>query len=197
MELVHLEGDEGIDPLVKMATAELKISLSLLDEMLLWISSQMNERGLIRESLKLIDIVEEARHAVAIQAASRNIAINIRIESDDEVLVNHQVAVGVIRNLLTNALKFSENGKDIKVFLYEKNNKAICICVEDQGKGMTQSEVDLLFKQGKSTEGVRGEKGAGVGLLITRKLLEMMGGELHVESRPGAGSQFYIYFPIH
>ncbi|MDB5130524.1 MAG: cph1 6, partial [Mucilaginibacter sp.] len=103
----------------------------------------------------------------------------------------------VLRNLISNAIKFTaENGSITLTTIIENNG--LVISVKDNGKGMTPDEVTNLFYINThfSHSGTSGEKGAGIGLLLCKELVELNGGKLGVKSTLGKGSTFYFNLPL-
>jgi signal transduction histidine kinase len=102
----------------------------------------------------------------------------------------------IFRNLISNAIKFTEIGGNITLYTREKNDRLV-ICVKDTGRGMTPGEIDRLFyiTTHFSAYGTKGEKGTGLGLILCRELVELNGGKLTVTSQPGEGSKFCVDLP--
>lgn len=102
----------------------------------------------------------------------------------------------VIRNLVHNANKFTQNGT-ITLSAKAETLEAV-ICLEDTGAGMTTSTLEGLFdwEKRKSTAGTNGEKGSGLGLQVCKEVVEKMHGKIWVESEPGKGSRFYFSLPL-
>jgi len=103
----------------------------------------------------------------------------------------------ILRNLVSNAIKFTANNGKIKLSTVIENNELI-ISVTDSGKGMTPEELDKLFfiNTHFSNSGTSGEKGTGIGLLLCKQLVELNGGKLKVKSQIGKGSTFYFNLPL-
>jgi signal transduction histidine kinase len=104
----------------------------------------------------------------------------------------------VIINLLGNAIKYSRRG-EIELMAKKTDNKFITITVKDTGIGMTAQEREKLFEkfyriQSDDTKGI---VGTGLGLWITKQLIELMGGNIYVDSIKNVGSQFYFTVPIY
>ncbi|MDH5636862.1 MAG: PAS domain S-box protein [Nitrospinota bacterium] len=99
-----------------------------------------------------------------------------------------------LANLVTNAIKFSHKGDTVRIY---PNLSGATLVVEDTGAGMSQTQIDNLFKQGvkTSTPGTAGEKGTGLGLPYALDILRAHGGDLRVDSEPGKGSRFYVQLP--
>ncbi|MDD2564982.1 MAG: ATP-binding protein, partial [Salinivirgaceae bacterium] len=102
----------------------------------------------------------------------------------------------VIRNLVSNALKFSYNGGIVTVDTQTKENE-IVVSVKDTGKGMTNEEIDKLMNQNVhfTTYGTNNEKGSGLGLMLCKDFIKLHNGELRVESEPDKGSTFSFTLP--
>src|SRR5690606_4757916 len=107
-----------------------------------------------------------------------------------------QVAV-VLRNLLSNALKFSFEQGNVQVFA-ESSDKGISVFIKDEGTGMAEEVRDRLFeKQQTPAYGTNGERGSGLGLLLCQEFVIKNDGEIRVDSSPGNGTCFRLGFPGH
>jgi len=103
----------------------------------------------------------------------------------------------ILRNLMSNAIKFTGNEGKITLVTTTECDKLI-ISIEDTGMGMTAAQVEKLFSQDThfSQSGTLGEKGTGLGLLLSNELIKLNGGELTVTSVPEEGSKFYFSLPL-
>jgi len=103
----------------------------------------------------------------------------------------------ILRNLISNAIKFTAQKGNIILFTIIENNGMI-IGIEDNGKGMSKDELNKLFYTHThfSNSGTLGELGTGIGLLLCKELIELNGGKLEVESTLGKGSKFYFKLPL-
>jgi len=101
----------------------------------------------------------------------------------------------VFENVLSNALKFSERGKNIFVKIYNEKDKVITV-IKDEGPGITPEDMEKLFGkfQKLSARPTAGESSSGLGLSISKKYTEEMGGTIACESQPGQGASFIISF---
>ena len=103
----------------------------------------------------------------------------------------------VIRNLVTNAVKFTEKDKKVEIKVDTREEK-VAVSIVDEGVGIPPEHMNKLFRideKFKST-GTAGEKGTGLGLIICREFVEKNGGEISVESKPGEGSTFSFTVPM-
>jgi signal transduction histidine kinase len=113
------------------------------------------------------------------------------IETDSEILDT------ILRNLISNAIKFSKEGGRV-IINYKLKNQYIMISVEDNGTGMDKRMQELLFKTSGniSTYGTFKEKGTGIGLILCFELLKKLKGKIYVKSEPGKGSAFTFTIPL-
>ncbi|MFZ6002154.1 MAG: sensor histidine kinase, partial [Bacteroidota bacterium] len=104
--------------------------------------------------------------------------------------------IQVFENLISNALKFSEKGKQVEVEISSSDSQ-VRVVVKDQGPGLTAEDQALLFKkfQRLSTHPTDGEKSTGLGLSIVKKYVELMGGRVWCESEQGHGASFIVEIP--
>ena len=102
----------------------------------------------------------------------------------------------ILRNLVSNAIKFTNIGGAININAEEKSENAI-ISVSDNGIGMSDETISKLFRldANLSTRGTENEKGTGLGLYLCREFVDKHGGRIWVESKPGAGSTFKLTLP--
>ncbi|MGN0795132.1 MAG: ATP-binding protein [Aristaeellaceae bacterium] len=114
----------------------------------------------------------------------------VSIESD-EGLLNH-----VWINLIQNAIKFSPEGSDIEVSATLKEHHAV-VDIRDHGCGMDEETMKRIFDRFYQADGSRSQEGVGLGLCLVRRILDMLGGNVHVSSTPGEGSTFRVTLPLH
>jgi len=115
----------------------------------------------------------------------------IKIVHVDEIMINI-----VIRNLISNAIKFTYPGGNV-VISAEQNPEELIVTVTDDGKGMNKTTLDNLFRieETHSTIGTRNEKGTGLGLILCKEFIDKHNGRIWVESEPGKGSTFFFSVP--
>lgn len=124
----------------------------------------------------------------------------IKIEGDNvrerEVFADTHMVDTILRNLISNAIKFTKAGGKISVEA-NKNGELIEVLIKDNGVGISPEKIKDLFTLGQkiSTKGTGGEPGTGLGLQLCKELVEKQGGEIHVESIEGKGSIFRFSLP--
>jgi PAS domain S-box-containing protein len=142
---------------------------------------------------KEVDVVVTLYEYVASQ---KNIAINVVKQLETIVFADRHMVSSILRNLISNALKFSCPGGQIQIAI-EKEAGYLRLLVEDQGVGMEAEQLESLFSiniEG-STKGTSGEKGTGLGLMICKEFADLHGWHLKVVSEPGKGSLFSVEMP--
>lgn len=174
-----------------------RINLALLENLLQWSRSQTNTIRLKPETLNVIDLIDENIGLAAPSAAQKSIEIRKRGSSSISAFCDRESVNLVIRNLISNAIKFTPDNGSITLAAEEMNGM-VHLSVEDTGVGMEPVVMDKLFQSSgfHSTYGTRNEKGSGLGLRLCRDFAERNGGELRAESRPGEGSRFILTLPL-
>jgi PAS domain S-box-containing protein len=158
------------------------------------------ERGALpmhREVLAVGDILRRAadvEHDAAVKAQ-----ITFRFDTPADLLVNVDLnrMLQVLAELVSNAIKFSPPQTMIKLAAHPIAHDEVCVSVEDQGRGVPQEKLDLIFErfqQGDASDS-RALGGTGLGLAICKKVVEQLGGRIWAESEPGKGSRFLFTVP--
>jgi len=169
----------------------------LLENLLQWSRSQSGKMDCVPE---LIDFCNVANNLVAIlktQADAKNIKLYSAIPFGTMVYACENMVGTVLRNLITNAIKFTPRGGQI-IITSKKEKNMVRVDVRDSGIGIKAEHLDKLFRidtQYKSV-GTENEKGSGLGLILCREFIEKNKGQISVESVPGKGSVFSFTLPI-
>ncbi len=192
----------------KVDTTKLKKSLEniksssqqafeLLENLLLWARSQTSSIAFRPVETDMEELTAECISQVSAQANRKNIEIIFEKPERVVMSVDPNMIRTILRNLLTNAVKFTYQNGEIKVLLYRENSKCT-IEVADNGTGISQEKMKNLFKIDTSdkTKGTSQEPGTGLGLIICKELVEKHDGKILVESSEGKGSRFKIILPI-
>lgn len=145
------------------------------------------------QSYDLSKAVEDVCEHFSKQAAAKNIQVKMSIEPDVQVLVDERYAIQIVENLVSNALKFSAEEKEIEVKLTVDSHKATLV-VTDEGPGLSDSDKAKLFQrfQRLSAKPTGNESSTGLGLSIVKQLVEKMGGSIRCESEFGKGASFFV-----
>ena len=181
---------------IKEITVSMKESAqniySLLENLLEW--SRLRRGGLdfIPEKLKLNEKVSDCIDVLSEAAKKKGVEIVISIPDEIEVNVDNHMFDSIIRNLVSNAIKFTRAGGKVRVEAVCNNEHFIEVRVRDSGIGMNQELKDKLFLLSEKTSrpGTEGELSTGLGLLLCKEFIEKHGGKIWVESEVGKGSTF-------
>lgn len=169
----------------------------LLRNLLDWSRSQQNLIKIypseINVPLLVNDCVAQVRQEI------RQKAIELKQEINENLVLysDKTVVNAVVRNILVNAVKYSYEGGIIEIEAAH-NNGRVEILIRDYGLGMDEEELSHIMKPNtyvKSKPGAAGEKGAGLGLMLTKELLEKISGQVNISSEKGKGSSFRILLP--
>ncbi|MBN2743606.1 MAG: PAS domain S-box protein [Marinilabiliaceae bacterium] len=173
----------------------------LLENLLTWSRSQCNKLTFNPVMLSLFHMVDDTIQLLSSGIIQKNIALVNLCDRQIDVLADQAMLSIVIRNLLTNAVKFSHPGSavEIKTFFDSRYGDKVVLAIADQGTGMTPEMKDKLFKIGQqaSHPGTQGEQGTGLGLMLCKEFVEKHGGKIWVESALNEGSTFYVTLPMH
>jgi signal transduction histidine kinase len=169
--------------------------LALLDNMLQWARLQMKRVKLVPSTEPLHPIVERLFMDVAETAGAKNVKLENRV-ADITVEADATLLATILRNLVTNAVKFTQAGGTVTVRAAAEDD-VVAIEVSDSGVGIPEDRMARLFEPGaqRATPGTKGETGTGLGLLICRDLIELHGGRLEVASTLGKGTTFRFRLP--
>ncbi|MHA7058248.1 tetratricopeptide repeat-containing sensor histidine kinase [Aquimarina sp. M1] len=166
----------------------------LLDNLLNWSLEQMNGYSFKAERIIVSSELEDIKSAFMPYTLEKNITINIKGKLELETLFDKGAFHIIFRNLIGNALKYTENGT-ISINFFEKVDKLIYE-VSDTGIGMSEEQLNDIFKLKKNkTAGTRGEKGTGIGLNLVYRFVEMNKGTIRVSSEMRIGTKFELSFP--
>ncbi len=163
----------------------------LLSNLLEWSQMKRGEINFSPESLKLSSIIFQNIELIKPTAVLKNISISTQIPESARIYADENMINSIIRNLLSNAVKFTRESGKVLVSAREIN-KMLEISVSDNGVGMSEEDIQRLFKINEkvSSEGTQGELGSGLGLLLCNEFVEKNGGRIRVESNAGKGSKF-------
>lgn len=175
-----------------------KKNFTLLENLLEWSRVQMGSIVLNPTKLNLWEITQESVLLSDEKAFEKNITIKNEIPEDLKVYADFNSIKTVIRNIITNALKFTKPGGEIVISAFDYRSEAT-ISISDNGIGMTQEVKRNLFNPGKvvSRYGTEGETGSGIGLLLCKEFINKNSGSVWVESEENKGTSFFFTLPLY
>ncbi len=200
-----LQGNPSVDQIDFLKT--LKFSgnhlLSLVNDVLDYNKIESGKIILEHTQFNLNDFLDEIMRSYSFRSKAKNLGFNINISKDipTEVVGDPVRLNQVLSNLLSNALKFTSKGDigiSVKVNTTSKESPSIEFAVTDSGIGIPGEKHSYIFESftQAADDTTRHFGGTGLGLAICKKLIEMQGGTIGVESEPGKGSTFYFSIPI-
>jgi two-component system, sensor histidine kinase and response regulator len=191
---------EEADRLLQLLETQYLGTTSLLDNLLFWIKGQMEGKEDVKVKVGLYLLMKNLEEEHRLPLIKKKIQLRNNIDRTVSIVTEKEMIRIVCRNLISNAIKFTnENGWIELNSRIEENaeGKTLFLTVKDSGIGMTQEAIEKVnAKQYYNTTGTSYEKGSGFGLMLCRDLISKNGGELIIESEPGAGSSFTIKMPL-
>ena len=170
--------------------------VEMLDGLLLWSRSQIGE---IQTALEPIDLAKSIEDTVAIlkqSATNKKITINTKIHNQ-LVWADKNMTAFIIRNVLSNAIKFTKEGGNIEIYTM-RNKRSAYVIIKDNGIGISQENLAKLFRDDVSfsTFGTDNEKGIGLGLVLCKDFMNMQNGAIEIESIVDEGTTVNLLFPL-
>ena len=170
---------------------------NLLDNLLIWANSQS---GNLKYKPKIIALVQQVNNVISfleIQAIDKDITILNTVEKNIFVKADENMLDTILRNLISNAIKFTPPKGKIQIFSTLKDD-FIEVAVKDNGVGIVESALKDIFSVGElnSSLGTSNEQGSGLGLILCKDFVESHGGKIWVESEVNKGSEFKFTIPV-
>ena len=183
---------------IKEITVSMKTSAtniySLLENLLEWSRLRRDVMDFVPEKLNLKKKIEACIDVLSESAREKQIEIAISIPDELEVLADNHMFDTIIRNLISNTIKFTTVGGKVSVTARCNNDHFVEVKIIDSGIGMNQELKNKLFHLNEKTsrQGTEGEPSTGLGLLLVKEFIEKHGGKIWVDSEVGKGSTFYF-----
>jgi len=172
------------------------ITFDLLVNLLNWLNAKDNKIPFNPEKTCIYKLLSDEILTTLLSAEQKQININNCVPDNVCAFVDRNMVKTIFRNLINNAIKFTETDGEISIFA-KQAEQFVEITVKDSGTGITQGIIEKLFKiEGiSSLPGTANEKGSGLGLLLCKEFVEIEGGKIWVESTLGQGSEFKFTLP--
>lgn len=192
----HKYDDDKIQNFIKLIQKAGTSTFKLLENLLEWSRAQTGKIEYKPMHLNFNNILKEVLLNVEDLASQKNIIITHDININN-VYADKNMLKTILRNLFTNAIKFTHLGGAI-IITANKKEKHHIISIIDTGIGISKEKIGKLFKisEKNTTSGTENEKGTGLGLLLCKEFIEKHNGKIQVESEEGKGSEFSIFLPI-
>jgi len=169
---------------------------SLLVNLLNWARTQSGQMTMEPNLNGIHKMIEDNVHLLEASSKEKKIRIKIDFISDYKILCDRNMLTTVFRNLISNAIKYTNKGGTVGISAFELGHN-VSISITDNGIGMSKEEIDRLFKidEYSSKQGTFKEQGTGLGLIVCAEFVKMHGGEIKVYSSEGQGSTFTVILP--
>ena len=189
--------DEEIKKYNRLIFQSSQTVTSLLDNLLTWSRSQRNKIKVSKQLFALNTVVQKNLSLLENNASKKSIQLKNEVPADIIANGDTEMVTTILRNLISNAIKFTNEGGEIKVVAKNSNNRII-VEIHDNGVGIPPDKINNLFEPDQThvNLGTAGEKGTGLGLIICKDFAEKNDGELWAESEPGKGSVFSFSMPL-
>ena len=193
-ELDMVKTKKYINIIHEVSTQTYNLVTNLLD----WTLTQTNDIQFNPGEFNLLKLIYETANSQKHLAQLKKIALNVSVDPDIKVFADSNMFATILRNLISNAIKFTSPGGEINVSAVSDSNTTI-ITVSDTGVGIKPSHLKKLFKSDClfTSDGTDDEKGAGLGLNLCKELVKKHGGDIWVSSEVGHGTKFYFTIPVH
>lgn len=197
--------DEKLDNFAEHIFNAAKHGYNLLQNLLEWSRTQTDRIDWKPQEINILRTVNTCFDLLSTQAAKKNVKLTASIKKEQTVVADPNMLNTIIRNLVSNAIKFSFENSEIKVeaqICEKKYHKAkkdfIEISVHDSGVGISENSIKKLFRidGDLKTKGTNNETGTGLGLVLCKEFVEKHGGKIRVESQLGMGSIFFFTLPV-
>lgn len=188
--------EEMLD-MIPSVLKKLEYTSDFLDTLLFWINSQMESFVSSVTTFSVKDVVRYEVENYQDAAEQKGVKLIDNVPNGLSASADSNSIRIVIRNLITNAIKFTGKGDSVEVLSEKQGDNNIIIKVRDTGMGMSAEQANKLFKSKvDSKTGTNNELGTGMGLLFCKDLVEKCNGKIWVTSQPGVGTEFAFSIPI-
>ncbi|MBQ9357439.1 MAG: hybrid sensor histidine kinase/response regulator [Prevotella sp.] len=187
---------EELFSLLDKANKESEEVHDLLDNLLKWTKSQTGRLNVVTQDLDLNDIIPGVVDIFEMIAMTKQIKLQYEGVGSLVVRADNDMLKTVVRNFMSNAIKFSPEGSSIEIVVSRHNDEFAKISVHDHGVGIAPERLEGIFHKGDTTYGTGGEEGSGLGLQLCADFARKNGGDVMVESVLGEGSTFSVFVPL-
>ena len=195
-EYSSLEEEEKFK-LISEAAASAKRTYNLMENLLDWSRVQSGKMEYQPERINLLQLVNDVTSLYNQNIKNKNIRLEINIHNNISVFADKKMSETVLRNLISNAIKFTYPNGSISL-ASEKKDDFVIMIIGDTGVGISKENLPNLFRLdvSHSTKGTENESGTGLGLILCKELVQRQGGRIWIESKLNEGSTFHFTIPL-
>jgi len=192
--LLNKDQNENIDNIISAGSH----LMTLIEELLNLSKIESGKMDLDIEPVILEDLLKQCITLITPQANKHQVEIINQISEKSHIIKGDLTRLKqIVLNLLSNAVKYGNDSSEVIIDANVVDGNRICIRITDTGVGLTQENIDKLFTSFERLDKNQDTEGTGLGLVITKSLIEIMGGRIGIESTLGEGSTFWIEIPLH
>lgn len=197
LENLHAYDIDRIENMIKIINDTTHQTFTLLEDLLLWSKAHANRISFEPVNIEFRTICQQVVESLMGNAKAKQIRLTIQENDVSTVYADEQMLKTILRNLISNAIKFTHRNGEIHIRA-DKDHSFTIITVTDNGVGIAHDQIDKIWDitQNYTTEGTANEKGSGLGLLLCKEFVEKHGGWIWVDSEPGKGSSFRFALPL-
>jgi signal transduction histidine kinase len=199
-QIFELSEANMLDPtskqeLLNLSKFQIDNVLTLLNNLVEWGKIKLEDRKNGNEHVKVKATVDHEINNISLAATLKNNTVLNLVEESVELHIDPDMLQFIIRNLLTNANKFTKEGKII--IFSDRDEQYTKLTLNDTGIGMTKQMVENLLQKNDmvTTPGTNNEKGSGIGFKLIKEFMENIGGKIEITSEVGKGTSVNLYFP--
>ncbi|MCE1164154.1 MAG: HAMP domain-containing histidine kinase [Bacteroidetes bacterium] len=195
-DIDNLNRDET-NSMAKSMNKSAKNLYKLLENLLEWSVFKRGLKSINKENIFLYKLTDEITEQIIGTAAEKNISIEKNIPHNISIMADRQMLEIIIRNLISNALKFTHRGGLVSISANKIDDNGVSISVSDTGIGMNEEFSKNLFNPGidSKRKGTDNEQSSGLGLVLVKEYTAKLGGTISVASEEGKGSRFTLTLP--
>ncbi len=196
VEYSRAKNYESIEEFATTIHHSSKRAMDLLINLMEWAQAQTGRMIFAPEVFNFDELIDEIILMFESSASQKKVLIKKVVHPETIGYADKAMVSTILRNLISNAIKFSYPGGEISVSV-TKINSELVVAVRDTGTGIPKEIIGKLFQidQNLTTQGTQNEQGTGLGLILCKEFIEKHGGKIVVESEPGKGSRFYFNIP--
>jgi signal transduction histidine kinase len=193
-----LKDTASLSELLRTLQVSSNTTYELLESLLLWAGAQQNDIIFSPVDYNLHKTITKTLRLYKESSSQKKITILNKVPENQTIYADPNMITTVIRNFVSNAVKFTPNDKTIAVSI-TKNEEYWIISVEDEGIGISDENIKKIFDINShfTSSGTNNEKGSGLGFLICQEFIKKHDGEIWIESKEGIGSLFSFTIPVH
>lgn len=197
LDRIREEDYEEIEKYATIIQNSSRRAMDLIMNLMEWSRSQTGRLDFNPENIDIVALIKTIAQLLNDSAQQKSIVLYTEMPGKTMVFVDKAMMGTVLRNLISNAIKFTNPGGEIVISVNQTSEKVI-VTVADNGVGIRADAINKLFviEKSYSTIGTKDEKGTGLGLILCKEFIEKHGGTIWVESEFGKGSKFHFTIPL-